>query len=171
VLDRRNKALLLPSEAVEATHLLQILVENQGRINVGQEMVSEAKGILRGVTVGDRFLANWTMYPLPFEQDALARASLVSCNRPRSAEPTLFTGSFTANETRDTFLDMRGWTKGVAFLNGRNLGRFWTVAGPQRALFVPSSFLRDGRNTIVVLDLETPFPPASVSLIDTPLLA
>ena len=31
----------------------------------------------------------------------------------------------------DTFLRLDGWTKGVAFLNGFNLGRYWPVMGPQ----------------------------------------
>ena len=36
--------------------------------------------------------------------------------------------SDTAN---DTFLRVNGWTKGVAFVNGFNLGRYWPSMGPQ----------------------------------------
>ena len=31
----------------------------------------------------------------------------------------------------DTFLQLDGWSKGVAFVNGFNLGRYWPVMGPQ----------------------------------------
>ena len=35
------------------------------------------------------------------------------------------------NSANDTFLQLDGWTKGVAFVNGFNLGRYWPVMGPQ----------------------------------------
>ena len=31
----------------------------------------------------------------------------------------------------DTFLRLDGWTKGIAFINGYNLGRYWPAMGPQ----------------------------------------
>ena len=34
-------------------------------------------------------------------------------------------------EAKDTFLRMDGWKKGVALVNGFNLGRYWPVVGPQ----------------------------------------
>ena len=36
--------------------------------------------------------------------------------------------------TNDTFLRLDGWTKGVAFVNEFNLGRYWPVMGPQVCL-------------------------------------
>ncbi len=47
---------------------------------------------------------------------------------------------------------MRGWGKGVAFVNGRNAGRYWKI-GPQQTLFVPASWLKQGGNEVIVLDL------------------
>ena len=35
------------------------------------------------------------------------------------------------NTANDTFLRLNGWTKGVAFVNGFNLGRYWPSMGPQ----------------------------------------
>ena len=40
-------------------------------------------------------------------------------------------------EPADTFLATPGWTKGVCWINGFNLGRHWEV-GPQRTLYVPA---------------------------------
>ena len=38
---------------------------------------------------------------------------------------TIWEGEFRVTKPLDTFLDLPGWHKGVAFLNGFNLGRYW----------------------------------------------
>ncbi|XP_072143702.1 beta-galactosidase-like [Dermacentor andersoni] len=43
---------------------------------------------------------------------------------------------------------------GIAILNGFNLGRYWTSAGPQKTLYVPSVLFRDGGNLLLLLELE-----------------
>ena len=40
-------------------------------------------------------------------------------------------------------------------MNGFNLGRYWTVKGPQKTLYVPSAMLKSGGNTVVVTELES----------------
>jgi len=50
-------------------------------------------------------------------------------------------------------LDMRGWGKGCVWVNGHNLGRYWSI-GPQRCLFLPAVWLKRGSNEVVVLDLD-----------------
>lgn len=52
---------------------------------------------------------------------------------------------------------MRGWGKGYVWINGRNIGRYWS-AGPQQAMFVPASWLKAGENEVIVLDLQTGGP-------------
>ncbi len=44
---------------------------------------------------------------------------------------------------------MQGWSKGVVFINGQNIGRYWD-AGPQQALFLPGPFLNSGMNHVSV---------------------
>jgi beta-galactosidase len=66
--------------------------------------------------------------------------------------PTLFRGTVTLSDVGDTWLDLRGWGKGVVWVNGHNLGRFWSI-GPQRTLYVPGPWLRRGANEVIVLDL------------------
>jgi beta-galactosidase len=66
--------------------------------------------------------------------------------------PTFYRGSFELSKCGDTWFDMRGWTKGVVWVNGHNLGRYWWI-GPQQTLYVPGPWLRQGRNDIVVLEL------------------
>lgn len=41
----------------------------------------------------------------------------------------------------------QGWTKGVIFINGRNLGRYWNI-GPQETLYLPGPWLHPGSNEV-----------------------
>jgi beta-galactosidase len=63
-------------------------------------------------------------------------------------------GTFAVSETYDTFFDMRGFGKGVLFVNGQNAGRYWSI-GPQDALYVPGVWLRRGNNEAVVFETES----------------
>ncbi len=56
-------------------------------------------------------------------------------------------------ETGNCYLDLSGFGKGIALVNGHNLGRFWQK-GPQLALFVPTEFLKQGKNEIVIFETE-----------------
>jgi len=42
---------------------------------------------------------------------------------------------------------LQGWSKGVVFVNGVNIGRYWSV-GPQHSLYIPAPLLRRGPNTV-----------------------
>jgi beta-galactosidase len=42
--------------------------------------------------------------------------------------------------------------KGLVWVNGHNLGRYWLV-GPQQSLFAPAPWLKSGVNEVIVLDL------------------
>jgi beta-galactosidase len=54
---------------------------------------------------------------------------------------------------------MSKWKKGVVWMNGHNLGRFWSI-GPQQRLYCPAPWLKAGANEVVVLDLEVTQPQA-----------
>lgn len=54
----------------------------------------------------------------------------------------------------DSFMAMPGWAKGVAFINGFNLGWYWPKAGPQMTLYIPGPMLRDGENELILLEVE-----------------
>ncbi|OXA37309.1 Beta-galactosidase-1-like protein 2 [Folsomia candida] len=70
--------------------------------------------------------------------------------------PCLVQSSFTIPTTpTDTFLNMSGWHKGVVFVNGFNVGRYWKV-GPQQNLYVPAPLLNTGINTIIVFEQFEP---------------
>lgn len=42
---------------------------------------------------------------------------------------------------------LQGWGKGVVFVNGFNLGRYWEI-GPQETLYLPGPLLKQGDNEV-----------------------
>jgi len=150
VLDRRldqdSLSLQLPAGKVR----LDILVENLGRINFGPYLLKNKKGITDKVELGGEELKGWEMYSLPFKNtDGLK--SLVSSE----GGPVIRRGWFDMPVVADTYLDMRGWGKGVVWVNGHNLGRYWSV-GPQQTVYVPVEWLKPAKNEVVVLELLKP---------------
>lgn len=57
---------------------------------------------------------------------------------------------------RDTFAKLDGWHKGVLFINGFNVGRYWPTEGPQQTLYVPATILmgKCRPNSVVVLEQD-----------------
>ncbi|GAB3963223.1 beta-galactosidase [Actinoallomurus acanthiterrae] len=131
---------------------LELLVENQGRINYGP-LLGQGKGVLGGVQVGRRLVHGWAMYGLPLDEwsrDDVRRAA--SAAAPAGA-PGFATARFTVDEVADTFLALPGFGKGFVWINGFLLGRYWEI-GPQVTLYLPAPVLWPGTNTITVLELE-----------------
>jgi beta-galactosidase len=67
--------------------------------------------------------------------------------------PAFYRGAFTLAEVGDAFLALPGWTKGVAWVNGFNLGRYWN-RGPQQTLYLPATLLHPGENELIVFELH-----------------
>lgn len=62
--------------------------------------------------------------------------------------------------------------QGQVWINGFNLGRYWTQLGPQHTLYVPRPLLlpRGAVNTITLLELENvPLQP-QIQFLDRPIL-
>ena len=128
---------------------LDILVENMGRINYGAEIIHNLKGIISPVTIaGNEITGNWNMYQFPMDHEPDLKAY---SNKYKKDQPVIYEGSFTLSKTGDTFLDMSKWGKGIVFVNGHNLGRYWNV-GPQQTLYLPGCWLKKGANKINVFE-------------------
>ncbi|OMF91194.1 beta-galactosidase [Paenibacillus sp. FSL R7-0273] len=149
---------------------LDILVENMGRINYGP-WLRDPKGITEGVLIDNQFQSNWSIYTLPMEPAVLEQVDYeVSSEEPvilPEERPAFYRGTFDAEAVADTFLRFDGWNKGIAWINGFNLGRYWK-AGPQRTLYIPGPLLRKGRNEIVLLELHGPAGDREIVLTDVP---
>jgi beta-galactosidase len=150
-LDRRLKQDRLTLKLAKGD-TLDLLVQNDGRINFGQQMITERKGILGGVTLQSQPLLDWQIYSLPFNDSDSLHYARAACQHA----PCFFRGTFDApvsgNAAADTFLDTVGLGKGFVWLNGHPLGRTWSI-GPQRTLYVPGAWLKPHGNQLVVLDL------------------
>ncbi|MFC3843421.1 beta-galactosidase [Paenibacillus sp. MAH-36] len=164
--DPRPLSLDIPAEGAR----LDIVVENMGRVNYGPKL-KDYKGITEGVRFNNQFLFDWTIYPLPLDKvDAIPFVSSeknVKQDDARDQErPTFYRGEFHVEEAGDTFVRLDGWSKGVVWINGFNLGRYWEK-GPQRTLYVPAPLLRKGSNEIIIFELHRTEEPI-VALTDSP---
>jgi beta-galactosidase len=158
-LSRAKKETTIDIPASDPPHnTLDILVEAMGRINFGSRLL-DWKGITDRVTLNNMTLMDWDVFPLPMDEDAINRLKF---GPVAAAEPAnFFRAVFELQKVGDTYLDMTGWKKGVVWVNGHNLGRYWEI-GPQKRLYCPAPFLKAGTNEIVVFDLHV-LRPATVA--------
>lgn len=144
---------------------LDILVENMGRINYGEDIIHNLKGIISPVKINDNEITgSWQMYRLPMD-----KVPAIAVGQNISGHPTIYEGTFDVSQNGDTFLNMKNWGKGVVFVNGYNLGRYWKI-GPQQTLYLPGCWLKKGTNKIVVFDQLNDVKQTEISTLDKPVL-
>jgi beta-galactosidase len=149
VLDRRLNEDSMAVDLPKGKVVLDILVENMGRINFGEYLLKNKKGITESVMLNNKELIDWKMYSLPFDN---INSVVIKNNKVADAVPVLKKGNFEIKTTGDTYLDMSNWGKGIVWVNGHNLGKYWSI-GPQQTLYLPVEWLHEGVNEIIVLDL------------------
>ncbi|XP_028397866.1 beta-galactosidase-like [Dendronephthya gigantea] len=143
--------------------ILDILVENQGHINF--MLLNDPKGVIQNVTLHDAVLTNWTIFPLSLDPDDVAiilnKSDQVGSPSGPSEPASFYVGDIPAmpdgKAPLDTFLYLKNWSKGQAFVNTFNLGRYWPAKGPQQTLYVPSSALNgnpDFINKIILFEID-----------------
>ncbi|MCU6479354.1 glycoside hydrolase family 35 protein [Arthrobacter sp. A2-55] len=148
----------LTVQGTGAPAALEILVENQGRINYGP-LFGQGKGILDGVLVNQRYVFHWEQravnLELPLERLlALDTGAGTGAGTATGAGASgFFHGEFHVDRPADTHLALPGFGKGMVWVNGFLLGRYWEI-GPQHSLYVPAPLLREGPNALTVLELE-----------------
>ena len=129
---------------------IDILCENMGRVNYGPKIM-DRKGV-KGVRFNLQYHFGWDMYPLPLDN--------ISLLKYKHESGDVKTASFLKGtlkiegETHDTFMRLDGFTKGVVFVNGFNIGRYYNPAGPQKTLYIPAPMLKKGDNEIVVFETD-----------------
>jgi beta-galactosidase len=146
-LDRRLNQDHLKMDISAGAHQLEILVENSGRINYGSRLRDDRKGITESAKLGGNELKGWKIYCLPMD-----KIGAIKFARRTDDGPAFYRNTFELQLTGDTFLNTRNLGKGVVWVNGHNLGRFWNI-GPQQTLYLPGAWLKRGRNEIIVFDL------------------
>ncbi|MCM1476057.1 MAG: beta-galactosidase [Muribaculaceae bacterium] len=179
-LDRRlgEKELMIPP--VKAGARLDILVEAMGRINFGRA-IKDFKGITENVTItedrnGHSFvcdLKNWEIFNLEDTPDFYNSMEFMPVGAFSAGEDGrlpngVYRARFNVNKPADTFLNFESWGKGLVYVNGHPLGRFWEI-GPQQTLYLPGCWLKKGENEIVVFDIVGP-KEAKTEGLKTPIL-
>ena len=173
---KNEKSIVLP--AVKSGQKLTILIEAMGRINFGRA-IKDFKGITERVTLtaeadGHELtydLKHWRIATIPCDYQTAVNAFSSaqphsSLAFPSAAERCFFIlhssfkkgyyrANFTLKKVGDTFINMEAFGKGMVYVNGHALGRFWNI-GPQQTLYVPGCWLKKGKNEVVVLDIVGP---------------
>ncbi|NLR58514.1 beta-galactosidase [Chitinophaga polysaccharea] len=150
-LDRRlgEKTIDIPASDVK-NPVLEILVEGMGRINFADAII-DRKGITDRVVLNGMTLMNWEVYGLPMTEKYVQELTPSANNAAKPGQ--FYKASFLLDKTGDTYIDMSNYKKGIVWVNGHNLGRYWEI-GPQKRLYCPAPWLKKGENTIVVFDLH-----------------
>jgi beta-galactosidase len=154
-LDRREgiNSIDLPATGVK-NPVLEILVEAMGRINFAQYLI-DRKGITDRVTLNGMTLMNWKVYNMPMDKKFIYQ--LRSAGRTQVKPGIFFRGNFFIQKSGDTYFDVSNYKKGIVWINGHNLGRYWDI-GPQKRLYCPQSWLMEGMNEIMIFDIHLTEP-------------
>ena len=138
---------------------IDVLVENLGRVNYGHRfnLPSQSKGIKGGVMINNHFHSGWSQYPLNFSEDILAKIKFEEKSLEKNPlteikTPMFYHFNVELDAIYDTFIDCSKYGKGVIFVNGFNLGRYWN-RGPVQYLYLPSGFLKE-KNEIIIFETE-----------------
>lgn len=144
---------------------IAILVENLGRVNYGDKLRSplQKKGLKGGFMVDLHFHNGWNHYCLD-----LKNIDRVDFSLPYEENtPAFYEYTFNIDTKGDTFLHLKDFGKGCAFINGFNLGRFFDI-GPTNYLYIPSPLLKESENKIVIFETEGKYSDV-ITLSDKPL--
>ncbi|KAM5185790.1 beta-galactosidase-1-like protein 2 isoform 1-T1 [Callospermophilus lateralis] len=150
-MDYKTTKIVIP--LIQGYTFLRILVENRGRVNYGNNIDDQRKGIIGNLYLNDSPLKKFRIYSLDMKKSFFQRFSIDKWTRIPDV-PTFpaffFCGFVIGSSPSDTFLKLEGWEKGVIFVNGQNLGRYWNI-GPQETLYLPGPWLFRGNNQVGTL--------------------
>ncbi|AIC11847.1 beta-galactosidase [Xylella fastidiosa subsp. morus] len=147
--ERRRQQVSVEVDIPSGAHRLDVLVENSGRVNYGPHLADGRAGLIGPVMLNHERVNNWETFLLPLQTpEAIHGWTTAPMQGPAFHRGTLF-----IRTPGDTFLDMEAFSKGVTWANGHMLGRYWDI-GPQRALYFPGAWQRQGENTVLVFDVS-----------------
>ena len=123
-------------------------MEATGHINFDSQMENDFKG-LRDFSDDLGTVFQWSLYKIPVNENIFKWSKMGT-----GVQPTLLKAQLSLNSSQigDTYLDMSQYSKGYVWVNGHNLGRYWSV-GPQQRLFCPGVWL-ESETTIYILEMK-----------------
>lgn len=171
VLNRMKNDHVIEIPELSRSTKLRIFVEAMGRVNYGYYL-HDRKGLQGEVySIGGAkkvMLKRWKHYSIPLGEGNPAFKYQAIGTLPRLNEPAFYKGYFNVKSKSDFYLDMRWFKKGVAWINGHCLGRYWNI-GPTQTMYVPGVWLNKGKNEVVILDMHRPVA-ARLQGLDKPIL-
>jgi beta-galactosidase len=142
----------LPIRGTGAVVRLEILAESLGRVNYGPG-IGRHKGLLGPVLVDRRIVQGWDSTPIALQEWSAAELARAVAAGPATTPAGFAVTTMHVDTPADTFLALPGSTRGLVWVNGFLLGRYWDI-GPQVTLYCPAPLLRAGENVMTVLELE-----------------
>ncbi|CAG9766096.1 unnamed protein product [Ceutorhynchus assimilis] len=150
----QNSNVTLNREAIHGA-TLDIVVEEWGRMNGGKynQYNNTFKGLWQGnVSINNQNIFNWKIVPFELKKQWVNELEGWQEYSSGLIEPAMYSSILNIDDApEDTFVDIRGWGKGMVFVNGFPLGRYAAV-GPQRTLYLPAPLLKQGQNRINFLE-------------------
>ena len=126
---------------------LSVLVDCMGHTNYGVH-ITDTKG-LHGINVAQQNIMDYEVTTLPLDN-----LDKLDFNKNCGKYPIFLKGEFSADNKNECFVKLDGFTKGLVYVNGFNLGRYWNI-GPQKTLYLPGQLLcADKPNEIIVMEFE-----------------
>lgn len=138
---------------ITGEHDIAILVENMGRVNYGINLYDK-KGLIGDINFFD---IEYNVYSKLFGINAYAlelkTLPKTYMGKAKINAPAFYQYFIEIDECKDTILHVDGFTRGVALINGFNLGRHWTIEHSENKLYVPAPLLKKGKNEIIIFDV------------------
>ncbi|XP_058520067.1 beta-galactosidase-1-like protein 2 isoform X3 [Ochotona princeps] len=151
-MDYKTTQIIVP--LIQGYTMLRILVENRGRVNYGDNIDDQRKGVIGNLYLDDSPLKKFRIYSLDLKKSLFSRFAIDKWTSVPEVPvfPAFFLGALLVGSAPfDTFLRLEGWEKGVVFINGKNLGRYWNI-GPQKTLYLPGAWLQKGINQVIIFE-------------------
>ena len=110
-------------------------------------------------------MLHWKQYVLDFKHPE----KIDFTKEWHEKQPAFYAFDVELKALKDTYIDLTHFGKGIVFVNGINLGRYWKV-GPQQTLYLPGCYLNKGKNDIVIFEQLNDTKQSSLSGVTTPVL-
>ncbi|KAK9836149.1 hypothetical protein WJX81_004982 [Elliptochloris bilobata] len=172
--NRSSPSFKASSATKEGEVTLDVVIGAVGRSNQG--FIFDTKGLTSpDVFLDGKMLRTWRAFPLPLDNlDQIEFGE--SKEEPTNSGPTFYRGELEVGSdaigrdgrVADAYLSVRGWTMGLAFVNGFNLGWYWPSRGPANTMYVPGPLMRRGKNEIILLEVEHAPDDATIEFVATP---
>lgn len=133
------------------SYVLQIYVENIGRITYGPEILDNSKGLFGNIYIDGQEIESWKISELKIRDYSVPSLNF---SETGISTPGFHRATFdVSSSAEEQYLDVSGWGMGEVWINGNYIGSFWEEE-KQQSLMIPTSILLNGENEIVIFEIK-----------------